>query len=185
MLAAADHGFLFHAPANDQGRVPAVPGCRRLRRPARAADRQALSRDPIGRQTGGMRHTRGHASVASDGLTIFHQAWLPDGDPKAVVLLFHGLGEHSGRYAHVAGRCSERRIRGARPRPSRPRPIRRQARRTSRPTTSSSATSRSSARSSKPQHPGLPLVVLGHSMGGNLARRARARPSTRVCAGWH
>ena len=39
-----------------------------------------------------------------DGLSIFHQSWLPDGDPKGVVMLVHGLGEHSGRYGHVAGR---------------------------------------------------------------------------------
>jgi lysophospholipase len=41
-----------------------------------------------------------------DGLTIFHQAWLPDGDPRGVVMLAHGLGEHSGRYAHVADRLT-------------------------------------------------------------------------------
>ena len=46
-------------------------------------------------------HTEG-TLTAFDGLTIFHQAWLPDGDPGAVVMLIHGLGEHSGRYAHVA-----------------------------------------------------------------------------------
>lgn len=39
-----------------------------------------------------------------DGLTIFHQTWLPEGDPKGVIMLVHGLGEHSGRYGHVAGR---------------------------------------------------------------------------------
>ncbi len=32
---------------------------------------------------------------------IFYQAWLPEGDAKAVVLVVHGLGEHSGRYRHV------------------------------------------------------------------------------------
>jgi acylglycerol lipase len=29
---------------------------------------------------------------------IFYQAWLPVGEAKAVLLLLHGLGEHSGRY---------------------------------------------------------------------------------------
>src|SRR5690606_5365987 len=48
-----------------------------------------------------MEHTEG-TFRAFDGETIFHQAWLPDGTPRAVVLLVHGLGEHSGRYAHVA-----------------------------------------------------------------------------------
>ena len=34
-----------------------------------------------------------------DGKKVFAQAWLPDKSPKAVVNLVHGLGEHSGRYA--------------------------------------------------------------------------------------
>lgn len=38
-----------------------------------------------------------------DGLDIFAQVWEPDIiQPKAVVCLVHGLGEHSSRYAHVA-----------------------------------------------------------------------------------
>ena len=36
--------------------------------------------------------------------TIFTQQWVPDDPPQAVVLLAHGYGEHSGRYAHVAAR---------------------------------------------------------------------------------
>lgn len=35
-------------------------------------------------------------------LTIFARAWKPDLPPKAVILLVHGLGEHIGRYEHVA-----------------------------------------------------------------------------------
>lgn len=38
------------------------------------------------------------------GLSIYWQSWLPDGDPRAVVVIAHGAGEHSGRYAHAAGR---------------------------------------------------------------------------------
>jgi len=37
-----------------------------------------------------------------DGLPVYAQAWLPDTGTKAVVALVHGLGEHSGRYGHVA-----------------------------------------------------------------------------------
>jgi len=33
------------------------------------------------------------------GVEIFWQAWLPDGDARAVVGLAHGASEHSGRYA--------------------------------------------------------------------------------------
>ena len=40
---------------------------------------------------------------SADGLTLFAQCWEPDTLPiKAVVCLVHGIGEHSGRYAHVA-----------------------------------------------------------------------------------
>lgn len=40
---------------------------------------------------------------APDGQTFFAQGWEPAGALRAVVCLIHGLGEHSGRYAHVAG----------------------------------------------------------------------------------
>lgn len=33
---------------------------------------------------------------------IFAQEWRPDGAPCGVVALVHGLGEHTGRYQHVA-----------------------------------------------------------------------------------
>jgi acylglycerol lipase len=35
------------------------------------------------------------------GSRIFHQSWTPKGDPKAVMLVVHGLAEHSGRYMNV------------------------------------------------------------------------------------
>jgi alpha-beta hydrolase superfamily lysophospholipase len=37
----------------------------------------------------------------NDGLAFYVQGWEPDVQPKAVVALVHGLGEHIGRYAHV------------------------------------------------------------------------------------
>ena len=36
-----------------------------------------------------------------DGTRFFLQGWEPDQKPKALVALVHGLGEHTGRYAHV------------------------------------------------------------------------------------
>lgn len=36
-----------------------------------------------------------------DGIRFFVQGWEPKAEPKAVVALVHGLGEHTGRYAHV------------------------------------------------------------------------------------
>lgn len=38
-----------------------------------------------------------------DGLKLYLQAWMPD-SPKASLLLVHGLGEHSGRYAPLVER---------------------------------------------------------------------------------
>jgi len=40
------------------------------------------------------------------GLSIFWQAWLPAGTPRGVVVIVHGLGEHSGRYLHLADRLT-------------------------------------------------------------------------------
>ena len=53
-----------------------------------------------------MRHDE-QTHRTSDGATVFWQQWLPDDDPVAVVCLVHGLGEHSGRYAHVARRFTD------------------------------------------------------------------------------
>ena len=38
----------------------------------------------------------------NEGEKMFSQKWLTDGQTKAVVVLVHGLGEHIGRYNHVA-----------------------------------------------------------------------------------
>jgi len=38
----------------------------------------------------------------NDGKKIYAKEWKPEGDVKAVVALVHGLGEHIGRYDHVA-----------------------------------------------------------------------------------
>ncbi len=32
---------------------------------------------------------------------IYYQAWLPEGEVEAVLLVVHGLGEHCGRYMNV------------------------------------------------------------------------------------
>lgn len=37
----------------------------------------------------------------NDDVTFYMQGWEPEGKTKALVCLVHGLGEHSGRYAHV------------------------------------------------------------------------------------
>jgi len=48
-----------------------------------------------------MKHTQ-LEWIAGDGIRFYGQTWEPDSPPRAVVALVHGLGEHSGRYAHVA-----------------------------------------------------------------------------------
>lgn len=43
-----------------------------------------------------------------DGINFFMQGWEPNGKkPKAVVGLIHGIGEHSGRYAHAGSAMTE------------------------------------------------------------------------------
>jgi len=37
-----------------------------------------------------------------NGLAIHAAAWMPEGETRAAVALVHGLGEHAGRYQHVA-----------------------------------------------------------------------------------
>ncbi|RMG75707.1 MAG: alpha/beta hydrolase [Chloroflexi bacterium] len=36
------------------------------------------------------------------GQNIYTVRWMPEADPKAIVLLVHGVAEHSGRYQHIA-----------------------------------------------------------------------------------
>jgi alpha-beta hydrolase superfamily lysophospholipase len=40
--------------------------------------------------------------TATDGVPLFVYRWLPDATPKAVVQIAHGLAEHAGRYARLA-----------------------------------------------------------------------------------
>ncbi|MCC7511344.1 MAG: lysophospholipase [Anaerolineae bacterium] len=42
-----------------------------------------------------------------DGLKMYSKGWSPEKDPKAVVYLVHGLGEHIGRYEHVGAAFAE------------------------------------------------------------------------------
>jgi acylglycerol lipase len=51
-----------------------------------------------------VKHREGHFTTP-DGADIYTQTWLPDdapssGVPQAVILIVHGLGEHSGRYGN-------------------------------------------------------------------------------------
>lgn len=47
-----------------------------------------------------MQHVEGQFKGVRD-VNIYYQAWLPEGKVQAVLLIVHGLGEHSGRYGNV------------------------------------------------------------------------------------
>jgi acylglycerol lipase len=52
-------------------------------------------------------HSDGHFEGAG-GNDIYWQTWLPDGAPRAAVVLAHGASEHSGRYAWTAEQLTPR-----------------------------------------------------------------------------
>ena len=47
-----------------------------------------------------MKHQEGTFKGIRDA-SIYYQCWLPEGESKAVLLIVHGLAEHSGRYMNV------------------------------------------------------------------------------------
>lgn len=114
-----------------------------------------------------MQHTES-TFTSFDGLSLYRQAWSPDGEARGVIMLVHGLGEHSGRYGHVGDALANAGfvvhaldLRGH----------------------GKSGGIRVYVKSYdeymrdllqfrqmvEAEHPGLPFTVLGHSMGGNLA----------------
>ena len=47
-----------------------------------------------------MRHKEGYFKGAR-GINSYYQYWLPEDEPKAILLVVHGLAEHCGRYMNV------------------------------------------------------------------------------------
>ena len=47
-----------------------------------------------------MEHKEGNFSGYKD-FNIYYQAWLPEADRRAVLLVSHGYAEHSGRYHNL------------------------------------------------------------------------------------
>ena len=47
-----------------------------------------------------MQHTE-NTFTGHDDLELYYQSWRPDTEPKAVLIIVHGLGEHSGRYMNL------------------------------------------------------------------------------------
>lgn len=104
------------------------------------------------------------------GVRLYSQSWLPDGPPRAVVVIAHGAGEHSGRYAHVAARLVDEgyaiyaldhrghgRSEGARAVIDR--------------VDNAVEDLDQLIVLAASEHPGVPLFLLGHSMGGTISVR--------------
>jgi acylglycerol lipase len=47
-----------------------------------------------------MRHTEGKFT-GRNNYSLYRQAWLPDNVPAAVLIVVHGIAEHSGRYSNL------------------------------------------------------------------------------------
>jgi len=102
-----------------------------------------------------------------DDLDLYARAWEPNGEPKASIMLVHGLGEHVVRYDHVAAALTEAGYamlgfdlcghgKSGGPRGH---------------TTSYDALMDDIAAFSvqvDKRYPGLPIFLYGHSLGGNL-----------------
>jgi acylglycerol lipase len=100
--------------------------------------------------------------------TLHAQAWVPDGEPRAVLVISHGLAEHGGRYAALAERLVAHRYavyaldhRGHGRSPGGRANIERFAYVVS--------DLGSFVGRAQRQHPGRPAFLIGHSMGGAIA----------------
>jgi acylglycerol lipase len=105
-----------------------------------------------------------------DGLSIFWQTWQPQSPPRAVVVIAHGAGEHSGRYAHVAARLvSEGYAVYALDHQGHGRSAGRRA--LLRRVNGAVADLDSLVSQAAQAHPGSDIFLLGHSMGATIAVR--------------
>lgn len=121
--------------------------------------------------------------LAADGLVLHGYTWAPEGKPRAVVQIAHGMAEHALRYAHVAEAlaaqgyvvvASDHRGHGKSIRPGEAVGHMADEDGWNKAVDDLHRINRHFAG----QHPGLPIVVLGHSMGSFLAQNLNfAHPS--------
>ncbi|MFN8087425.1 MAG: alpha/beta hydrolase [Mycobacterium sp.] len=102
-----------------------------------------------------------------NGVPIVYDVWTPDTEPRGVVVLAHGLGEHARRYDHVAQRFGEAGLvtyaldhRGHGRSGGKRVMVRHMAEYT--------GDFGSLVNTATAENPGLTRIVLGHSMGGGI-----------------
>jgi acylglycerol lipase len=114
-----------------------------------------------------------------DGLIVYEQGWNPDTPVKAVVCLIHGVGEHSSRYAHVGDFLNQHQYavfafdhRGHGKSQGRRGHI------------SCCETAMADIEDhlnlAEEKYPGVPRILYGHSMGGNLVINYGLRKQPRL-----
>ncbi len=116
-----------------------------------------------------MRHEES-TTQTPDGLTLYQQSWR-GGTPKAAVVLVHGYAEHSGRYQHVAERFTQAGyamhafdLRGHGRSEGEPRVYVRSI-------DEYTGDLERFVASVREREAGLPIFLLGHSMGGAISAR--------------
>jgi acylglycerol lipase len=122
---------------------------------------------------------RNSSFPGAGGVEIHWQAWLADAAPGAVVVIAHGASEHSGRYSHVAARLVEHGYavyaiehRGHGRSAGRRALIDR--------LDNAVADLDKLVVLAAAEHPGVPLFLLGHSMGGTISLSYALRHQDRL-----
>ncbi|MDQ3761096.1 MAG: lysophospholipase [Actinomycetota bacterium] len=119
-------------------------------------------------------HDEGHREIAP-GRSAYWQAWLPRDRTRAVVIIVHGIHEHSARYAHVGIRLAAAGFgvyaadyRGHGRSDGRRANIERMAQVVD--------DLGSFVRFASERHPDLPVFMVGHSVGGLIALHYATEP---------
>lgn len=113
--------------------------------------------------------------AGAKGASLFLREWKPEStDIKAVVCLVHGMGEHGDRYKHVAARFAEAGI--ALIALDQQGHGRSSGKRGHLPSLGAAASDAAlMIEAAGQRHPGVPIFLYGHSMGGNVALNSALR----------